>query len=531
MTKYFKLVLAIVVFIIIWYSLYAFSEKLSVKDASFTGSVVEQEPDLWWIENTEVGVDEENSQSVWSDSETPNLEAANTKYEVLKNNELYKESIDAWDSYFVENKLISALRNYQIAQKIIPDDDVLKLKIWDVHYELKNFKLAYDSFKWRDDIEWFSKRKEVFSLFNTYNEFSEEDIENLKKELQELQFTEEERIYYLNSLQCIVDFSKCKQFFKDYFYAPENVNIELEELLRIKDGLEAYEWSETEDLNYKNALIIGKFFENRHYSVVLKLWKDLLEEFPDYESVIQMVAKSYYELWFYDEAHEILKPLHERKLKDAKISYFMWVINIRRKLFLSSSIYFNKALDAWYEPVIDAKRKLVYNYFLIDNKEKMYLKLNDLLYEEGVQESDFALWIYQALQDEKYDFALEYAKRGTVNFPESARFYGYVADIHMRLWKNDLAIKAIETGKRLNPNEPSLLYYSWKIEFEEKKYNRAILSFKRVISASWGEWEFVESAKAQIQAVVKTRDDEKKAAEKLKKQEERKKQQDESSEI
>jgi hypothetical protein len=51
-----------------------------------------------------------------------------------------------------------------------------------------------------------------------------------------------------------------------------------------------------EDLNYKNALIIGKFFENKHYSMVLKLGGDLLEEFPDYNPVIQMIGKSYFEL-------------------------------------------------------------------------------------------------------------------------------------------------------------------------------------------------------------------------------------------
>jgi hypothetical protein len=59
--------------------------------------------------------------------------------------------------------------------------------------------------------------------------------------LQQIQLTEQEKIYYFNSLQCVIDFSKCKQFFKDYFYAPENENIEFEDLQRIKDGLEAYE--------------------------------------------------------------------------------------------------------------------------------------------------------------------------------------------------------------------------------------------------------------------------------------------------
>ncbi len=517
----------LVIFLVLWYSLYFFSDKLKFDDSNFAGAILEESTWSWDLDELPYENDPFlDSNSVDDVAEEPNQNAAINKYDVLKNNELYKKSIDTWDSFFVENKLISALKNYQTAQKIIPVDKELELKIWDVYYELKNYKFAFKHYKGNDTVPGFSKSKEVLSLFYWYYELWEEDIEALKTELQTLKFEEQEWVYYLNSLQCIVDFSKCKQFFKDYFYSPENLNIEFEELQRIKDGLEAYDNSETDDINYKNALVIGKFFENRQYPIVLRLWNELLEEFPDYESVIQMVAKSYYELWLYDEAHNILKPLHERKLSDAKISYFMWVINIRRKLFLSSSIYFNKALESWYEPVIDAKRKLVYNYFLIDNKEKMYLRLNDLLYEEGVAESDFALWIYQALQDEKFDFALDYAKRGTVNFPETARFYGYIADIYMRVWKYDLATSALETWKRLDPLEPSIVYYEWKIAFANKDYNKAFITFKRVISLSRWEWEFVESAKVQLDAIADAKAKEKAAADaEKKKQEELKKQQ------
>ena len=92
---------------------------------------------------------------------------------------------------------------------------------------------------------------------------------DVKNELQEIEFNEEERTYYLNSLQCVIDFSKCKQYYQDYFVLQPDV--EMPELIKLKEGIDAYYGSGMEDLNYKNALVIGKFFENKHYSMVIKL--------------------------------------------------------------------------------------------------------------------------------------------------------------------------------------------------------------------------------------------------------------------
>ncbi len=448
-------------------------------------------------------VENSSADQLWQgdeDQEEISLEADN-QYEALEDEELYKNAIDKWDSFFVENKLIFALKNYQTAKKLSPDDKNLDIKIWDTHFKLHNYKQAYSYYKWNEQAQGFNKEKEVLSLLYWQKDMGETEIETLKEELQELDFSAQEKIYYFNSLQCAIDFSKCKQFFQDYFASEEWATITFSPLGSIKDGIDAFEWSQVDDLNYKNALVIWKFFENKNYPLVISLWRQLLEEFPDYDPMILMLWKSYYELWMYDEAHEILKPYHERNLEDEKVSYFLGLISIRRKYYLSSSIYFDKALDYGYTPEIDIKRKLVYNYFLIKNTEKMYKKLNELLRNPDANESDFALGIYQAIQDSRYDLALEFAKRWAVQFQDSARFYWYMADIYMRQEKWDFAKKSIEKWKNRDPKDTSVVYYEWKMFMETKEYNKAFIAFRRVIKLSWWKWEFVSSANTQLRIV------------------------------
>ena len=278
------------------------------------------------------------------------------------------------------------------------------------------------------------------------------------------------------------------------------------ELLKLKEGIDAYYGADLDDINYKNALIIGKFFENKHYAVVIKLWNDLLEEFQDYNPVIQMIGKSYFELWFYDKADEILKPLYETNLTDEKLAYFLWIISIKRKYFLSSNIYLNKALDNWYEPRVDVKRKLVYNYFLLWNQTKMYSLLNDLLFETDVEVSDFSLWIYQAILDDKIDTALEYTKKASVVFPDEARFYGYLIDIYLKKWDIELAKQAAVRGKEVNDKDVGVVFYEGLIFMGEQNYTKAFLAFRRVISLDSSATEFTDLAQEQLHEIERQRE-------------------------
>lgn len=500
MTKYFKIVFLVVICVIIWWWLYQF--VLNVEQQNAPEPIIPIESS-WSIDVMTGALQWE---SVESDKKEEQLsDAASSKYASLNDNILYKESIELWDSFFVEDKLIAALQNYQKAKKIRPDDKELDIRLWDVYFELKNYSLAYKHFKWNDAIAWFSKDKEILSLFYKHYELTDTDIDEITNEVKQLNFNVEQRIYYLNSLECASDFSQCKKFYQDYFASAANSEIKLPELVKLKEWIEAYYNSGMDDINFKNALVIGKFFENRHYAMVIKLWNDLLQDFPEYDPVIQMIWKSYYELWEYDKANDILWPHHEKNLTDEKLSYFLWVISIKRRYFLSSNIYFYKALESWYEPKIDVKRKLVYNYFLLWNKEKMYLMLDELLYEEGVDVSDFSLGIYQAVNDKKSEKALEYTKKWAEVFPEEAKFYGYMIDIYLQQWKIEQAKQAAEVWKEINPKSIPVIYYEWLIRLQERDLNNAFLSFRRVISLWKWEGEFPELAEEKLKEIQKLR--------------------------
>jgi lipopolysaccharide biosynthesis regulator YciM len=232
----------------------------------------------------------------------------------------------------------------------------------------------------------------------------------------------------------------------------------------------------------------------------------LLEEFPDYNPVIQMIGKSYFELWFYDLADEILKPLYEKNLTNEKLAYFLWIISIKRKYFLSSNIYLNKALTNGYEPKIDVKRKLVYNYFLLGNQDKMYSLLDDLLFETEVEVSDFSLWIYQAILDDKTDKALEYTKKASVIFPLEARFYGYLIEIYLKKWDIELAKQAAIMGKEINAKDIWVIFYEGLIFKQEQDYAKAFLSFRRVVSLDGSATEFTELAQNELREIQKLRE-------------------------
>ena len=454
--------------------------ELSLKENQWDVVQTEQESQSWVLvdANTNQNIQLQKEETEVLKKEKKNKQA-DKQYDDLRKQQVYKEAIEAWNWFFEENKLIAALQSYTRAKKLNPDDETIQVRLGDVQYALHNYKLAYELYKWNDWVVGFSKKKEVHSLFQKNYELELSDIEEIQKNLTQTELTEQERAYYVNSLQCVVDFSKCKQYYKDYTFNPE-VTIDNPELLVMKEGIEAYENSGLDDLNYKDVMIIAKFFENEHYSVVLKLWNDMLEWYPNYGPLIRLVGKSYYELWEYEKAADILKPYYEKHISDANLAYFLGLISVKQKLYLSSNIYLNKALKNGYTPKEDILRKLIYNYFVLNNKEKMYETFEVLLEEPWVNVSDYSLVIYQAIIEKDYDKAEGYIKKWNFRFPEESRFYGFLVDIYTKQGRYSKAREVAEEWKTRNPKDLAIIYYEWILYMEEKEYTDAFIAFRRV---------------------------------------------------
>jgi len=130
---------------------------------------------------------------------------------------------------------------------------------------------------------------------------------------------------------------------------------------------------------------------------------------------------------------------------ESDIIYMLGLINMKLKEFLLSNIFFNHSLELGYEPKIEIKRKIIYNYSELNQKEKMLQEFEYLIKEEDYEQSDLYLALYYFIINDEKDKALELAKYGLQKYMNDANIYGYMARIYKD--KNELD-KAEETLKK-----------------------------------------------------------------------------------
>jgi len=51
-----------------------------------------------------------------------------------------------------------------------------------------------------------------------------------------------------------------------------------------------------EDIYYKDALIIARFFQDKMYPLAIQLGNQLEAEKPNYKAILKVIAESYFEL-------------------------------------------------------------------------------------------------------------------------------------------------------------------------------------------------------------------------------------------
>jgi hypothetical protein len=102
-------------------------------------------------------------------------------------------------------------------------------------------------------------------------------IKKIKNRIHKIKLTKNNEFYYLNSLECLNNFHICKLNFENYFkkdnYSPDNKNLE-----EIKKAINNYKILKTDELYYKNTLIIGALFSNQNFPIAILLSENLLKE-------------------------------------------------------------------------------------------------------------------------------------------------------------------------------------------------------------------------------------------------------------
>jgi len=435
-------------------------------------------------------------------------EEVSEKIDGLKKKLALKWLIAKWDTYFKQEEYTIALTKFLQILKELPGDKEIINKIWDIYFELKKYDKAYNYYLQIKDYTNLDIEKTISALVFSYNDkFNIETIDFIKKEINKYNLTTKELFYYQNSLSCIEDFHICKQNFQDFFAEVKSntwtLDSDSEEqietyqnLTNIEDAIINYKNFKLNDLWYKNALISWAFFTNWLYPIAIETSKKTLIEKPNYKPILKILAKSYYELWYYNEAKDFLIQYNKVDDKDAEVSYFLWVIYQKLHDYILSSIHLKKSINLWYINETEARRRMIFNYSEVWEIDKMLSSLNELIKNEKevLELEDFNLAIYFHIINKKYDIAKQIANKWIEDFEENAIFYWYLWWIWLEWdllieWNIELIEKNLDTAYKLDNHNSMINYLLWMLELEKNNSKKAIDFLKMSINID-EKWEF-----------------------------------------
>lgn len=275
---------------------------------------------------------------------------------------------------------------------------------------MKNYEKAREYYEKIDAKDIQGNENFLLALFYSLPLSSEEDSPPLLKKIELVYPEGEDSRYYRFLLQALSDFHTAKLELSTYFDSPEYTG-ENEKLERINQAMEAYRNFQIDEVYYKNALIIGALYENQSYRTAILLGQELLEEKPNYQPILKIIAQSYFEMGDYENAKKILMEFNKIDQENADTNYMLGVINLKLKEYVLSNIYLTKALEVGYSEKQELYRRLIYNYYILGDMEKVLVYFEKLLHEKEIPDSDdliLAIY-YQIMYGD-----LEVAKEWTV---------------------------------------------------------------------------------------------------------------------
>ena len=439
---------------------------------------------------------EDNIQILKEDS-VEEHQTSKEKIEKIKKRFSLKWIILKWD-YFIENQQpLKGLSKYIQALRKNPKDEEIIHKIADTYFELKKFDKAFNYYFRLKEYPQLNKYNTILSMIYSKNLLNKNDVLYSWKIVNALKLRWHERFYFLNALYCLIDFHACKIKYNEFFLTQ---NTRINGLIDIKKAIEKYKKFKSWNIYYKDALIAWAFYAHKLYPLSIIIWEKIIKTRPNYIPMLLIIWKSYFELWDYEKANKYLLKYYELNQSDEKISYLLWTINYLLKDYISSNLYFNVAIENGYQPKTQLERKLVYNYYLLDDHKEMIKVFSYLLKEEDVEIEDYVLAIYHAIVNKKTSKALEWIGEGFQKFPDEEIFYGYLWWIYREQESFELAEEKLTKWLAMNSRNPLITLNMWYLLEKQEKFNKALLFFKRTVSAN-KEWEFWELAQKEIKII------------------------------
>ncbi|MGE4444406.1 MAG: tetratricopeptide repeat protein [Candidatus Altimarinota bacterium] len=424
--------------------------------------------------------------------------------EVLRKRFSLRGTIARGDNYSVSNQPILALNEYIKALRQSPNDEQIIKKLAGVYFDLKRYKNSGNTFKEiLPTLNYQDKEKYLLTLLYTTDFKSAQEIKNITHEIKNIGLSKEDVFYYINAINCTINFHECKKNYDTYF--KNFPQITSEKLKNIQQALTNYQNFQIENLYYKDALLIGALFQEKLYTISNFLSINMLKEKPNYQPILLILGKGYYELGDLENAKKYLETYYSLDPKELNITYILGDINFRLKDYLTSNLYFNSALKNGFEPKIELQRKLAYNYYLSGDKRSMLNVFGYLVDEKGATIDDFSLGIYHAILEGRNANAITWANKGIEKFKNIEGyeiFYGYLGWIYREEKNYEKAGEYLKHGLQINGKNPLITLNLGYLEEAGEKYNIALMYFKRTINLN-GDGEFGELAKAEMTEIEK----------------------------
>jgi len=463
----------------------------------------------------------QNKTDTWSNQKTQEMskyklsqiqkkeaEDRKSKIDTIRKKLTLKWLILKWDINLQNQDYTSALIKFIQIHREIPNDQSVMNSLWEIYYNLKNFKKSYSYFSQIKNYNKLDKDLVVKALISSV-ELTDKNIDYIINELDTLWLKEQKLFYYKNSVRCKQDFSYCKQKFQDYFneeivdwsWVTSKRKIIYPELADIKTALENYKHFKIDDLSYKWALISWAYFKNWLYPIAIVTSKEILKDKKDYKSLLKIVAKSYYQLWNYIEAKIYIIKYNKLVKDDYEASYFLWIIYGKLHEYILSTIHLQNALKIWYPDTLDINKRILLNYhelWEVDRMLGIFKKIIDENYDE-INEDDYELAIYYHILNNELDWAKEITSKAIERFPNSEVFNWYMWWILMEQNSNFYvdAWKYIDKALEINKKNPMINLVKWKLEIKLKNIDKAFIYFKKTVSID-PDWEFWKIAKDEL---------------------------------
>jgi hypothetical protein len=419
--------------------------------------------------------------------------------------------IAKWELDIKNQEYRLALTKYLKIHTEVPNDKNTIKKLWDIYYDLKNYPKSYSYYS---KIKNYQKldRKKLFLTMISFHEPTNTNIDGLIQELDTYWLDIVEYFYYKNLLSCTSNFNKCIEKFETYISKNDVSNYEL--LTDIKNALEAYKNFWSEDKLYKKALIIWAFFKHGYYPIVISTSKKVLKIQKDYKAVLQMNAKSFFELWDYINAKINQLQYISIAWKSPEWRFFLWLIYEKLKEYSLSTIHFKKANELWYDIPVNANERILYNYYKIGDTENLLKTFQEIINKK--QNLSFELLnmaIYYHIINQKYIEAEKIAIIWIKNLERPEIFYSYISWIYLEkpyeknnLKKSDYYYnKAVDIKK----THPIINFIEAKIELKKWNTKKAYDLFTKVSiqDINWDYWNLALEELNEIVIINKNTND------------------------